>query len=63
LVVRNINIVDVRCAEDEVDYGLDSGKSEECDCGGQKDGVSQIMWSMEKDVDADAEEHQVYTWG
>jgi hypothetical protein len=23
LVVRNIDVVDVRCAEDEVDYGLD----------------------------------------
>lgn len=62
LIVRNVDSVDVRRTQDEVDHGLNGGKSEESSRGDQKDGVAQITGSMQEDVDANAEEHQVDTW-
>lgn len=63
VVKRNIDIIDLRCTEDEVDDGLDGREGEECDRGDQKDGVSRITRPAQEDQDADGEEHQVYAWG
>jgi hypothetical protein len=59
VVIRNVEVVDVASAKNEHQHGLCGTKSEEGDRRDQIDCVSRT-WTVQEDVDADAEENQVY---
>jgi hypothetical protein len=63
VIVRNIDSFNIRCGENEVEYCLEGGESEQGDRGDQKNDVSRITRPVQKNVDANAEENQIYAWG